>query len=431
MSEKIIEDGEFDELDTDMKVSENELLAKIKLKNGTITDEKPKRARKSKISSQDLNDMSDKEFLEISDDDVQKLYGQFSSFIENNTDLKEDTGVKGIVPSNLKLLNAILGGGFALGTLNTIVGNPGCGKSMVVIQTLASAQKYFKRNVLVAFLDSEYSTTTIRLANLGVRYPEIRPFSESGTKLLTVEKFFQFLEGACQHKEEHNLIDVPYVIGWDSIANTLTQKEIESSDPKEVVGYRARVYSLLIPKYVAKCSQYNISILSVNQLRDQVDMGRFPKPSDLKFMSQEYTVPGGKALKFNAFHFLEMRQANMHKKEIEKYGFEGLMSEIMCVKNKLFRPKLPIRIIGDFNTGFSDFWTNYVYLVDNKWIEPGSWNTLINYSSKKFRTKEAEELYKTDKDFRQAYDEAVDSVIDEHIIKPNIVKFDDEEKVNV
>jgi len=410
-----------------VEISKEELLNNIKLKDGSLSTDKPKnkRGRKSKISSQDLEDMSDKEFLEISDDEVQKLYGEFSSFIETNTDLKEDDGVKDIFPSNLKLLNAVLGGGFALGALSTIIGNPGCGKTMIVIQTLGSAQLHFKKRAIAAFLDSEYSTTTNRLANLGVRYPRIKPFAEADTKRLTVEKFFQFLEGICQYKENNNLIDVPYIIGWDSIANTLTQKEIEASDPKEVIGYRAKVYSLLIPKYVGKCSQYNISILSVNQLRDKVDMGRFSKASDLKFMSQEHTVPGGKSLLFNAFHLLEMRQASMSKKDIEKYGFEGLMAEIMCVKNKLFRPKLPIKIIGDFNTGFSDFWTNYVYLVDTNWIKSGSWNALINYSTKKFRTLEAETLYKTDSDFKKAYDEAVINSIDEHIIKPNTVISED------
>jgi len=418
-----VQEEEFENVD----VSEDELLNQIKLKDGSLSPDKPKKgkAKKSKISSQDLQDMSDKEFLEVSDDEVQKLYSEFSSFVETTTDLKEDTGIKGFIPSNLKLLNAILGGGFALGALNTIIGNPGCGKSMIVMQTLGNAQVHFKRNVMVSFLDSEYSTTTIRLANLGVRYPRIRPFSEAGTRRLTVEKFFQFLESMCQHKENNGLIDMPYVVGWDSIANTLTQKEIEATDPKEVVGYRARVYSLLIPKYVAKCSQYNISIISVNQLRDVVNMGRFPKPSDLKFMSQEYTIPGGKALKFNAFHLLEMRQSNMSKKDIEKYGFEGLVSEIMCIKNKLFRPKIPIKVIGDFNTGFSDFWTNYVYLVDNNWIKPGAWNILVNNPTKKFRTKEAEEMYKADEDFRKSYDEAVKAVIDEQIIKPNIVEYDD------
>jgi len=428
MGDEIIQDeySNDDDNNENVEVSEDELLENIKLKNGKLSSDIPKtKKRKSKISSQDLEDMSNKEFLEISDDEVQKLYGEFSSFIETNTDLREDTGIKGLVPSNLKLLNAVLGGGFALGTLSTIVGNPGCGKTMIVIQTLGSAQLHFKKRAIAAFLDSEYSTTTIRLANLGVRYPRIKPFAEADTKRLTVEKFFQFLEGACRYKEDNNLIDVPYIIGWDSIANTLTQKEIEATDPKEVIGYRAKVYSLLIPKYVGKCSQYNISILSVNQLRDKVDMGRFPKASELKFMSQDHTVPGGKSLLFNAFQFLEMKQANMSKKDIEKYGFEGLMAEIMCVKNKLFRPKLPIKIIGNFNTGFSDFWTNYVYLVDTNWVKPGSWNALINYPTKKFRTLDAEILYKTDNDFKKAYDEAILNSIDEHIIKPNSIILED------
>lgn len=414
-------ENEYEEDGESNKESKEKILESIKLKDTEIDITPIKKKRKSKIDGQDIQDMSDKEIISYSSDEIQQLYGEFSSFIETKTDLKEDNLVKGVIPSNLKLLNAILGGGFTIGGLNTIVGNTGCGKTMLVIQTIGNAQKYYNKRILASYIDTEYSTTTIRLANLGVRYPRIKPFSED----VTVEKVFQFIEGTCLYKEQKGITDIPSVIGWDSIANTLTQKEKECEDPKEVVGYRARVYSLLIPRYIAKCSKYNISILSINQLRDSVDMGKFPKPKDLKFMNKNYDVPGGKALKYNAFQFLEMRQTSMTKKEIEKYDFEGLMAEIMCVKNKLFRPKLPIRIIGDFTTGFSDFWTNFVFLVDNKWIKPSGWNTLVNYPSKKFRTKEAEGLYTTDEDFRKAYDEAVTNCINEQIIKPNTVILED------
>jgi len=435
---------EYKETETSKTLSEeekNEILDSVKIKDtpvdiepiierseiplyeGTEHSSKKKRNRRSKIDSQDIEAMTDKEILDISSEEIQKLYQEISSFVEVKTEMKEDSGVKGIIPTNLKLLNAILGGGFIKGGLSTIIGNPGCGKTMLVLQSIGNAQLHFRGKIFAAVIDSEYSITTERMANLGIRYPKISPYSDN----ITVEKFFQYIETICLYKEEKGIINVPHIIGFDSIANTLTQKEREASDPKEVIGYRARVYSLLIPKYIAKCSKYNISILAINQLRDTVDMGRFSKPSDLKYMSQGRTVPGGNALRFNAFHFLEMRQRNMSKDDMEKYDIDGLVSEIVCVKNKLFRPKIPIKIIGDFARGFSDFWTNYIYLVDNKSIKSGAWNYLINFPTKKFRTKEAEILYNTDGDFKKAFDENVEHVLYEQIIKPNEIDISKEE----
>lgn len=406
-------------------VTENdksEILSSIKLNDVPVEVKPIKKKRKSKVDSEDIAEMTDEEILDISSEEIQQIYHEISSFVEVKAEMVEDSGIKGIIPTNLKLLNAILGGGFIIGGLSTVIGNPGCGKTMLIIQSMGNAQLHYEGKIFTAMIDSEYATTTERMANLGIRYPKIKPYSDD----ITVEKVFKYLETICLFKEEKGISSIPHVIGWDSIANTQTEKEKHASDPKEVIGYRGRVYSLLLPGYIAKCSKYNICLLSVNQIRDAVQMGPFPTASDLKFMNQNYTVPGGKALKFNAFHFLEMRQHNMTKKDIEKYGREGLMAEIMAVKNKLFRPKIPIKVMGDFTRGFSDFWTNYVFLVDHDWIKPGAWNTLINYPTKKFRTKEAEQIYKIDADFKKAYDEAIDSAIYEQIIKPNEVDLSKE-----
>lgn len=423
-----IQENDFPEI----KIDKEELMEVIKLKDNPIV-EKPKKGRRKKADLQDMSDMTGEEFAENSKSEIEEMYDEIASFVQSTTDLEEDDGVKMTIPTNLKLLNATLSGdphhgGFASGSLNTIVGNPGCGKTMIITQTLGSAQRYFGKGVIVSFLDSEYATTPIRMANLGVRNPQIRPYSEKGTKRLTVEKVFQFIESVCLYKEKHKIIDVPWIIAWDSIANTLSLKEYEASDPKEVIGYRAKLYSLLIPNYAAKCHKYNICILSVNQLKDLVQMGTTIKTNDLKYLSRDKTIPGGKALLFNAFHFLEMKQLGMTKQEIEKYGCERLVSEITCVKNKLFRPKLPIKVVGDFNTGFSDFWTNFIFMVDNKYIKvAGGWNELVTYPTKKFRTSQMVNMYRTDEIFRKSYEEAVDMAIDEVIVKPNEVHHNDEE----
>ena len=86
----------------------------------------------------------------------------------------------------------ILGGGFAIGALNMIVGQPGSGKSMLAMQAIGQAQRQYNGQLLAAFLDSEEASTSIRLENLGVVAPKIKPYND-----ITVEKVFKFLEGIC------------------------------------------------------------------------------------------------------------------------------------------------------------------------------------------------------------------------------------------
>jgi len=354
---------------------------------------------------------------------TKELYQEFNSFLEEKVSIKEEMGEKRFIPTGIDLLDAVMGGGFTIGTLEMIVGAPGSGKSMLAMQALGNAQKVYKNEGLLAgYLDSEHSTTWQRLANLGVRNPKIKPYSED----ITVERVFRYLEGLCLFKLEKGLIDTPSVVVWDSIANTLSQKELEAEDPNSVIGYKARLFSLLIPKYVSKCSKFNICLLTINQLRDSMKLGQFAPPKDLKYLSHTKEIPGGNVLKFNSFHLLELKVKSAI--DPNKVGFEGFIGKVKLVKNKMFVPNIEIDIVGDFVRGFNNFYTNYNFLVDTKRLKSGAWNYLVNMPDKKFRTKDAKELYDTDENFRKAFNDAKDEAIYKELIEKNEYKIEDEDE---
>lgn len=349
---------------------------------------------------------------EITDKDVFKmedLHEEFISFLEDKSEIAPDKGVKAVIPTGIQLLDTVLGGGFPIGALSIIVGQPGSGKSMLAFQALASGQRVYKGALLGGVLDSEEATTRERLFDLGVQYPPITPYNE-----VTVEKVFQYLEGLCLFKLQKDIVDIPSMVIWDSIANTMSLKEIEASDPNSVIGYKARLLSLLIPKYVAKCSKNNICFVAVNQLRDDVQIGNFANPKELKFLTQGKTMPGGTILKYNAFHLLEMKTGQIITRD--KHGFDGVIVKVKCVKNKMFPPNIEVELVGSFTHGFSNFWTNYKMLVDTKRLQAGAWNYLISYPDKKFRTKDAEDVYNSEEKFKEAFDKAVEETLNTEYI---------------
>jgi len=356
-----------------------------------------------------LVDDDEKEKLTASEQaESNDLYVDFSSFLEKKMDLIPDTGVKMFLPTGIDIVNAALGGGFPVGAFSMITGNPGSGKTMLACKVIGAAQRFLEGRLMPAFLDAEEATTKNRLAMLGVRNPMIDPYNN-----LTVEKVFKFIEGMVLYRESKK-IDVPGLIVWDSIANTLSEKEHEVDDINQVIGYKARLLSALIPRALAKCAKNNIAIVAINQLRDNLKMGKFAPANDLKFISQEKTIPGGNSIKFNAFHLIEMKV----KKVIDqsKFGFDGIISKFKAVKNKQFAPNIELELVGAFTTGFSNFWTNYRFLRDNNRLEAGSWNKLVSLPEKKFRTKDAQKLYNEDPEFKTAYDEAVKETIQIEII---------------
>jgi len=406
--------------DTIVEISPKEILESVKLKP-EVEDDEVERKDSNQVTVEIVDQGIKLDPEKISEEqekyetEVQDLYNEFSSFIEQKTDMVADTGVKETISTGIDLVDAILGGGFAIGALGIIVGQPGSGKSMLAMQTLGQGQRQFYGKLLGAFLDSEEATTEIRLANLGVKYPKIKPHVD-----ITVEKVFQFLEGLCVFKEERKLTDIPSVLVWDSIANTLSQKEREAEDINQVIGYKARMLSILIPKYVAKCAQHNICFLAVNQLRDVINIGQFAPAKDLKLMSASKDMPGGNVLKFNAFQLVEMKVKSIISEsgaeKSDKYGFEGIIVKLKCVKNKLFPPNIEIEMVGSFVTGFSNFWTNYNFLKNTKRLNAGAWNYLVSLPEKKFRTKDAQELHRTDENFRNAFDDAAKEAIQTDII---------------
>jgi len=106
-------------------------------------------------------------------DNTEDLFNEFRVFLEKSVGIVEEKKNKITISTGIDVVDAILGGGFVVGGLSIIVGQPGSGKSMLAIQTLAQAQKLYKENLLCGYLDSEEATTTVRLANLGVNHPRI------------------------------------------------------------------------------------------------------------------------------------------------------------------------------------------------------------------------------------------------------------------
>lgn len=402
----VIKDDESQENEEGAKILENytpevteEMLNSVKLKDVEVDSDE---VNKETVKILDENVVEDENL-------TKELFAEFSSFLEKKAEMIPDEGIKGTIPTGVDLIDATLGGGFVIGGLTIIVGQPGSGKTMLAIKALGEGQKKYKGKLLGGFLDSEEATTAQRMAMLGVRYPMLEPYND-----ITIEKVFKFLEGLSLFKQTKKIVEMPSVVVWDSIANTLSQKEREADDVNSVIGYKARMLSLLIPKYVAKCAQNNICFIAVNQLRDKMAMGQFAPAADLKFMSATKDMPGGQVLKFNAFHLVEMKVKSLIDRE--KLGFDGVIVKLKCVKNKLFTPNIEIEVVGSFNSGFSNFWTNYNFMTLTKRLNTGAWNNLMSLPDKKFRTKDAYTLYKEDEVFRNAYDESAKEAIQSEII---------------
>jgi len=338
----------------------------------------------------------------------EQLQDLFASHLATNQGIDKDKGEELLIPTGIDLLDTILGGGVCTG-LSQFVGPPGCGKSALVAKVIGNAQNVWPGEFLTVYADSEHATTEQRLADSGVKNPRIKPYSD-----LTVEKVFKIIEGMCTYKEKNSkLLKIPSAIVWDSIANTPTDVSASLDNLNSALGLKARILSHLLPNFVSKLKNYNISLLAVNQLRDKIEIGTFRSPASLKFLTNK-ELPGGNSVKFNSKQLILLQ----HGKIIEgEYGFMGVRVALKAVKNKFFTPNIPITLVFSFERGFSNFWTNFELLKEYKRMNVGAWCSLIDYPEKKFRQLQAVELYKTDPKFKDIFDSEIKSILQNEFIK--------------
>jgi len=347
------------------------------------------------------------------EEELAQMYNDFSSFIQDKVNISNDEGGNiEKISTGIDLLDAIAGGGFGIGTFSMIVGNPGTFKSALLAQIIAAGERQYKGRLFPTYHDSEVAMSKERLISMGVNNPIIRPYTN-----VTVESIFKTIEAICAVKKEMNLT-YPTIIAWDSIANTCTEKDKTTDDINSTIGLKARMLSQLFPRYLPKLKDNKIALIAVNQLREKLEMGMFSQPSDLQHMGNK-DIPGGQAVKFNAFHLLFLR--NRGDLKFEQYGFNGIKLEAFFVKNRFFRPYVPVTLIVNFNSGISNFWTNYNFLVDTKKLQAGAWNFLLSVPEKKFRTKDAIDLYKSDDKFKEVFDKEVKETIQAEIVNKTMV----------
>lgn len=299
----------------------------------------------------------------------------------------------------------IFGKGFPLHSIIQFTGNPHSYKSSFA----SNIAGMLKRNnkCVVLYLDSEHSMRKERLLQLGLDIEKI-------ITGITVEKVSGILYTLADTLEKNKeLQEYPFVIIWDSVAATPTEAELNSDDINKTIGLKARILSALIPKWISEIfSKYRVSLLTINQLRDKVQMNPYAPPGiGLKNLGDK-TLPGGNALQYLSSLILENR-VRTEFDESTPYGFKGKVVEVKTVKNKYFIDNLKIDLIFSPITGYVPSFSQFELLKGYKKVL--SSGPVWKFESDKnvsFRLRELNKKLVEDKEFREFWILQLNDVID-------------------
>jgi len=256
-------------------------------------------------------------------------------------------------------------GGFPLGRICELFGNPSSGKSSMAIQTAAWVQNEIRtgnplfEGKVVLYCDFEHALDPEYVRVLGL------DVEDSETFLLMQPDNFE--DGANLAYQLIKTGKVAIVI-FDSVAAMVPQAIGAKEVGEATMAVRARLMSAFLQKLVSLVDETKTLALFLNHLLDDMSPGGRPG-------FKKTTTPGGKALKYYSSIRVEFTQI----KQVKGKQFNALTNEeeditdavevrVKVVKNKLGPPFRQAVVLVRFGKGFDEAHTARQILIGHKKI---------------------------------------------------------------
>ncbi|MGR5347277.1 recombinase RecA [Vibrio mediterranei] len=234
---------------------------------------------------------------------INKMFGPGST--QRNCTI--DPSIESFSSGSLSLDIALGVGGFAKHKIHELYGEPGAGKSTLVLMTIAAAQR---DGAVVAFINAEHTFQPDYAKSLGVNLDELIINEPSfGEEALTV---IATLAESCA-------VDL---IICDSAAALVPKIELTSNE--EVPGVMSRMLSAGLRKINTLTAQTNTTVIFTNQMRH-----------NMSIVAPREVSACGNALKFYAATRTDLRISKVIKKGEDTLGI-NIRAKVE--KNKLAAP---------------------------------------------------------------------------------------------
>ena len=278
------------------------------------------------------------------------------------------------------------------GCFVTLIGKPSTGKTTVAVQIAANIVRDFDNGSVIHF-DLEQAQNYSRIITLTrVRMTDIKEgkyilkqnrqsIDEIKSAIVQIWKekishpdIYKYNSGKKNEFNEDIELYQPTVIIIDSIPmltvrlNENDKKDMakledlsSQTDQMRQAGEISRFYRDI----TSLCKEANIIIISINQIKDKPQVGIVHTPSDIFYLGQNESLPGGRAPQFLANYLIKIVAIGSEKYTKEDDGFDGYGSNFLIIKSRTNQAGQNVAMIYDKVKGFDSLRTSVQFAKEN------------------------------------------------------------------
>ena len=263
--------------------------------------------------------------------------------------------------------------GITGGSFVTFIGKSSTGKTTAAVQIAANIVRPFDCGTVLHF-DLEQAMNYSRIQVLTkMKTSEMKDkyvLKQGNTSINDIKKsimdvYFEKVNNPELYKYDSGLLNefgeeihtfVPTVVIIDSIA-TLTPgfnendkkertkaEEVSSQTERmRVTAEIGRLYTELMPLIRTA----NIIVIAINHIKTNPQLGFIPQPSEILYLSQNETLPGGKAPTYLAHILIKFVAIGSEKYNKDENGFDGFGVRLEIIKSRVNQAGQCINLVYD------------------------------------------------------------------------------------
>lgn len=311
--------------------------------------------------------------------------------------------------------------GISDGSITTIIGRSGCGKSTFTYQVAANIIRPFKTSCIYAdeiesgMQDSRKETLTgfmgeelkerIITRNTGITsenfYERIKIIHD--IRVNNYDKF-EYDTGYKDYKGDdiYKLEPCVYILDSWALLRPAGLTQEESLSGQMSVTSSAKMNTEILRRIVPMLKNANINLFIINHILKDIKINQFDRtPKQVQYLDEGERCPGGDTPMYLANNLIKLYDSTLKS---ETFGIDGSIIVCKFLKSRTNKAGKETYLVYDQAIGYDPELSLYVTMHKAKLVtNSGSWMYFVGHPEQKFQQKKLKEKLRTDPEFRKLF----------------------------